>query len=421
MPAFTEIPAEIVDHIVDGLHDDPLALRTCAIACKTMLPRARFHLYKTVCLDMSNYRRFYEIASGNPELAGLVRVLKIWQTRRPRCTVWQQRRIFDNTHWFSDVLLSLTQKFVNVKKLELEDVTINETLLKQFNGDFPALQELRLSGCIYEPAQSLCALYLAFPRLQKLKVGSMFENDREVIPLNLSRVVPSPDSPQLTTLCLKSGFHGLYGRWNLIDWIIDKGLYKNLQRVEISDVMDVEVSYVQRLIDAAGPSLQRLYLGITPYLREQKNNDKPVLDLSNCTRLVLLGITGLKLRGLIEEEVYGENVNPAGPNAQAPLTPRTKWLAPVLSTVSSPSLATIHFVLRAYGECEPEHHIALWEPVAGVLAGRNFRGLQRIAMEMLMGDPYASVHTAVPHVKMCMEEALGEKVELLFKCHRNLS
>jgi len=47
MPA---LPNEVQDRILDFLHDDKLALKACALVCRTWVPTSRFHLFRQIQL-----------------------------------------------------------------------------------------------------------------------------------------------------------------------------------------------------------------------------------------------------------------------------------------------------------------------------------------------------------------------------------
>ena len=49
------LPPELLDHIVDHLHDDPTALEACCVVAKSWVPRARSHLFARVEFDTSKH------------------------------------------------------------------------------------------------------------------------------------------------------------------------------------------------------------------------------------------------------------------------------------------------------------------------------------------------------------------------------
>jgi hypothetical protein len=74
--------AEIVDMIIDHLHDCKPALESCALVSHTWLPASRFHLFRSIQLDPhpSCYHRcdkLYAIIEQSPHLAAIIRELHI--------------------------------------------------------------------------------------------------------------------------------------------------------------------------------------------------------------------------------------------------------------------------------------------------------------------------------------------------------
>ena len=51
------LPQELVDHIVDVLHDDPPALKACSLTCRAMFASTRHLIHQTLCLTMQNNER----------------------------------------------------------------------------------------------------------------------------------------------------------------------------------------------------------------------------------------------------------------------------------------------------------------------------------------------------------------------------
>lgn len=72
------LPQELVDHIIDCLHDDNDSLRACATVCKTWLPRSRVYLHRS--LSLYSRRRCEEAAAlyENVPLARCVRELQLF-------------------------------------------------------------------------------------------------------------------------------------------------------------------------------------------------------------------------------------------------------------------------------------------------------------------------------------------------------
>ena len=48
------VPQELIDTIIDHLHDDPPSLLACGLATKKWLPSSRYHLFSRVALHEGN-------------------------------------------------------------------------------------------------------------------------------------------------------------------------------------------------------------------------------------------------------------------------------------------------------------------------------------------------------------------------------
>ncbi|KAJ7877013.1 hypothetical protein B0H13DRAFT_2195037, partial [Mycena leptocephala] len=45
-----DLPQELTDKIIDGLHDDMPSLRDCSLVCWAWVPATRFHLFSDITL-----------------------------------------------------------------------------------------------------------------------------------------------------------------------------------------------------------------------------------------------------------------------------------------------------------------------------------------------------------------------------------
>ena len=64
------LPPEILDHVVDSLHDDPKTLKRCCLVSKSWIPRTRRHLFARVKLhyreDLECWKRMFPDPSTSP-------------------------------------------------------------------------------------------------------------------------------------------------------------------------------------------------------------------------------------------------------------------------------------------------------------------------------------------------------------------
>lgn len=96
---FESLPKEILDIILDDLHDDTATLKACSTVCQTLLPVSQAHIFRNVTLEYFDYstntepsssHHFLDTISTSPHLAYLVQELKFtkgYTPRRPSATV----------------------------------------------------------------------------------------------------------------------------------------------------------------------------------------------------------------------------------------------------------------------------------------------------------------------------------------------
>lgn len=82
------LPQELIDHIIDHLYDDPLALKNCARVCHAWLPTSRVHLFSKICLKATSphngpavpqqrCKRLHAVLIRSPEIIPNIRELEI--------------------------------------------------------------------------------------------------------------------------------------------------------------------------------------------------------------------------------------------------------------------------------------------------------------------------------------------------------
>jgi len=86
LPATPYLPQELVDYIIDHLHDDRLTLNNCSLVSRAWLPTSRLHLFAKVSLTVSPAntlpptelcRRLHLLLSTSPSLIPNIRELDI--------------------------------------------------------------------------------------------------------------------------------------------------------------------------------------------------------------------------------------------------------------------------------------------------------------------------------------------------------
>ncbi|PIL25450.1 hypothetical protein GSI_13340 [Ganoderma sinense ZZ0214-1] len=143
------IPLELVDYAIDSLHDDFNALTACALASRTFLPRARFHIWREVTVSVEadplhvRMEQLLEILDASPYIAPLVQSLTL------KGVLYPQPRNRLQEYWNDPGgTMLLWEKLPNLRVLKFVQVDFSNGLhqLVPFAYSLPNLEELSLAG-----------------------------------------------------------------------------------------------------------------------------------------------------------------------------------------------------------------------------------------------------------------------------------
>ena len=155
------LPPEILDYIVDLLHDDPEVLRKCCLASKSWILRTRKHLF--ACIKFPTPK-----------------ILQSWKKAFPDPLNSPAYHTHTLTYYPSAVDVTAVdwiQGFSHVVHLEvigrgkLTTQTVASFIL--FHGFSPVIKSLR-AGFVTLPASQVFDLILSFPLLENLFVVTYF-------------------------------------------------------------------------------------------------------------------------------------------------------------------------------------------------------------------------------------------------------
>ena len=178
---------EVIDWLdYDGDHRD---LMSCALTCSAWLPRARYHLYRSVMLfrGLEEYHRFARTILGTPPLGTLVQSLELSIT-------------FDNSIWddteATDAIFPVeaVHTLTRLRRLSIEsycfEATYPEVLV--FLSRFAlatSVTSLVLASFLSTPAKDIVKFIGLFPNVQELNVVDHFSDD-EFDPTLIDHLAP---------------------------------------------------------------------------------------------------------------------------------------------------------------------------------------------------------------------------------------
>jgi len=180
------LPPEILDLIVDFLHDEPGALKACCLVSKSWVRRIREHIFANVELSWESY-------------------IRLWRKTFPDPSNSPARYTRNLTIYTSQALTSggWVRAFSGLVRLEVDVIVSGsgEKILVPLRGLSPTLKSLYLSYGSSALFSEIFGLVCSFPLLEDLALLSL-GNSNEVDVWN----IPST-SPKLTG-CLELNIAG---------------------------------------------------------------------------------------------------------------------------------------------------------------------------------------------------------------------
>ena len=194
------LPVEILDHIVDLLHDTRDALRNCCLVSQSWIPRTRKHLFADIKFytvkNLQSWKKTFPDPSTSP--ACYTKTLFI------SCPQVVTAADAEGGGWI--------RTFSRVVRLEVYNC---HWTLAPFHGFSPVIKSLRLSRVTIPPSQ-IINLVLSLPLLEDLAVVALdILIDNEDVPDGLPTVVHPSSLPAFTgslVLHLKGGMNPITRR-----------------------------------------------------------------------------------------------------------------------------------------------------------------------------------------------------------------
>ena len=189
------LPAELLDHVVDHLHDTKHTLGTCCLVSKSWIPRTRIHLFASVRFDTAEKLRSWKETFPNPPTSPACYAKSLFVNCR--CVTAEDAEVGWWISGFSRVV------HLEVATSHSSDAIQLAGILPLFYGLSPAIKSLCVKAFALPSSQAF-DLILSFPLLEDLSVtthSDMFAN-RIGDPDGQSIIVWSPAPPMTGSLKL---------------------------------------------------------------------------------------------------------------------------------------------------------------------------------------------------------------------------
>jgi hypothetical protein len=269
------LPPELIEHIIDYLHDNPEDLCSCALVCKAWLAPSRLHL-------------FYKISFHRRPFLPSYRILQCAIQRSSHIALCVRELSFSSEAFheylyraeLNTILPQIFRSFTKLRKLTLRSLIWDQMApdVKKSIQDilaFPSLVHFDTWWVRFSSLESF--LGLLHPQLKRLEMHAYFPGNMasEAMDGQETAVKRQPCRlEQLRWYCKRDGFiDWLLGSQSLIDISAVRTLY--LREIQ-NDTQDK----VSRLLRTLGASLEHLKLcGTSPnfYMLHMSMRDAPRL------------------------------------------------------------------------------------------------------------------------------------------------
>ncbi|KAF8489866.1 hypothetical protein JB92DRAFT_1357219 [Gautieria morchelliformis] len=320
------LPGELIDQVIDHLHDDSPSLRACCITCRAWVPSARFHIFRNIVLSAKHADALAVILETSPHIFPLVRSLTISGT---------SEQLHKESDYLDAVIPTIAPKLTKLKTLRFYYVTLAQqhpNVLSALIHNFSTIQELCIEGGGFNRPRDFATLIVAYPCLECLDVSRIWwrsatperhcENVFQEYPDLLSR---------LRCITLNNLPLGV------INWMSSYHHVLPVHTVTVNQSSRIfihEIQQMARLFQLIGSSLEHLTFCIYQYNLEPLEVSPPIDAILEKTNMDLLSFN-TRLRTLTFNNLL----------LDTPSTPTYPWLPVLLSQVTFRYIEEISFVL----------------------------------------------------------------------------
>jgi hypothetical protein len=205
---------ELVDWILDFLHDDISTLQVCSLVCKAWLPTARFHLFRKFVLSRKNRGEFFKLLSSpHSLLPTVIRSLRI-QSHSDR-GFWKLTKGLLKGIASLTALRSLTLVQVDIRGLSLAGVKLLNAV---------DVRDLSMVGVRAENAYHVTQIPCAFPRLERLILRhilnyQMLSTSDTPVPSTLRELTINSDPTYVFGMVSPCKHYAICSNSGLVKWI----------------------------------------------------------------------------------------------------------------------------------------------------------------------------------------------------------
>ncbi|KAF8524442.1 hypothetical protein JB92DRAFT_2827030 [Gautieria morchelliformis] len=395
-------PGELIDQVIDHLHNDSPSLRACCITCRAWAPSARFHIFHNIVVSAKRADELAVILETSPHISPLVRSLTI---------EGDAQLVYIRSDYLDAAIPAIAPKLTRLKTLRLERVTLAQQhpkVLSVLIHNFPTLQELCITSVTFTRFRDFAALIVAHPFLECLDLAFIWwdwdsltaESHRENVFQEYPDLCSRLRCITLSRICL-----------SVTDWISSYYRVLPVHTVTLDTISTRDIPRMARLLQLMGSSLKHLTLSIYQCLSESSSMKFPFGELLSPTDAILektkmdllssnTGLCTLTFNSIVLFGSYAQRQTYA-------------WLPVLLSQVRSHYIEEVSFVLFWNHKVNLIKAVDL-KLVQAIITRPVFSGLKRVIFRLVgVVDPVMASQA----IRAQMNQLDGMGL-LVFHCER---
>ncbi|KAI0080069.1 hypothetical protein K474DRAFT_390078 [Panus rudis PR-1116 ss-1] len=359
--SITNLPQEILDYIIDYLHDDYITLRSCGIVCRACISASRHHLFHEIVLDTpSKAQAFYALLCEAPYIGQLVRALSLTSFAFVGDRPAQQT---GTDRYISRIHPRLLTLLPRVQRLEIQCAEPKETAISHLVHAFPAVTDLSVRYCTFLNLQQFARLVQSFPLLSSLTTKRVCYTytgdirDKRIGGLDNVQAWPTMRSLRLETQSPIEDIFSLLAA--------SRASESQIRNLTVSLASAKDVAAVGAFVMQAGHDLERYRVECFTDAHAGTLTLPPEtsFSLKQCTRLKSFVLDC-----------------PIGYDQKLP------WVADIFSRLNPASLETVDMTVRLLGNIDAID----WCSIGNTLSRKEFHNLHEVSTRIILWSPLSS-------------------------------
>ncbi|KAF8201380.1 hypothetical protein BJ912DRAFT_499794 [Pholiota molesta] len=344
------LPLEIVEIIIDHLHNNKRSLAACSLVARSWIAPSRHHFLSSITVEVNTAHRLLTLLdSPHSTLASSVRELKL---------------ISPDNQSGQDVtstLLKFTERFAHLNSLMFMYIAwtrIDPQALDHLRT--LSITKLVMCACTFESNTQLFDIVSLFQVLEEFNYLSLYG-----MTTSGPYSYPSTISPRLRKLVVANERHIPH---RLTQWLTCKPL-PLLQDVAVEEISCLaDAQNAASLIAHAGPTLANLQVA---FAREYLHLPVSQLDLSCCSALQIVAIS-LDIANIMLWTRAVVNIS---------------FLPMLIASTTSSSLFQIKLELNVGQMVDNDLRCIPWQDLDTIFASNStFASLEKVVIELNVGD-----------------------------------